>query len=37
MIKCIALAASLTLALAACQGENMSTRHLVGRLPSDLV
>jgi len=29
MIKRIALAASLTLALAACQGENRSTRHLV--------
>jgi murein L,D-transpeptidase YafK len=36
MIKCIALAASLTLALAACQGDNRSTRHLVPIPPATM-
>jgi murein L,D-transpeptidase YafK len=36
MIKRIALAASLTLALAACQGDNRSTRHLVPIPPATM-
>jgi murein L,D-transpeptidase YafK len=36
MIKRIALAASLTLALAACQGQNMSTRHLAPIPPATM-
>ncbi|WP_343039473.1 murein L,D-transpeptidase family protein [Microvirga makkahensis] len=36
MIKRIALAASLTLALAACQGENRSTRHLAPIPPATM-
>jgi murein L,D-transpeptidase YafK len=36
MIKRIALAASLTLALAACQGENGSTRHLAPIPPATM-
>jgi murein L,D-transpeptidase YafK len=36
MMKRIALAASLTLALAACQGENRSTRHLVPIPPATM-
>jgi murein L,D-transpeptidase YafK len=36
MMKRIALAASLTLALAACQGENRSTRHLAPIPPATM-
>jgi murein L,D-transpeptidase YafK len=36
MIKRIALAASLVLALAACQGDNRSTRHLVPIPPATM-
>lgn len=36
MMKRIALAASLTLALAACQGENRSTRHLASIPPATM-
>jgi len=36
MLKRIALAAGLTLALAACQGQNMSTRHLAPIPPATM-